>query len=403
MLYMNKFDNSYSFFFLKLSLLLIFLKSLHAWFTWDFNVIIVNFIGVALFVFIAIKYAYAFKITKGNLLLSILFFITQLYIVKTGNLNALIGAIISGILISFLLFLNDKYKINILNFITKAFAGLLTVSLIAWIFYLLGFSLPSFNATYNDGQYDFQNHYFYLVNNKVMLIDFIRRFSSVFLEPGHLGMITAFLLYVYKFNFKKNEVIIIFIATIFTFSLAAYIIVVFSILAIALTNSKKPFLYFFSLIIAVFLFYLFFKDYNNGDNVINTFIIERLKYEDGTISGNNRFTSYLEDYYNRFITTDDKYIGIGSEYNKIDWGGGNAGYKLFIIQQGFIGLFLVFVFYWGVTLKYKSKDAYFLLIVFILSFIQASYALWECELIIFITGLSLFRNKKSAIPMIKKI
>lgn len=121
-----------------------------------------------------------------------------------------------------------------------------------------------------------------------------------------------------------------------------------------------------------------------------------MKYEDGTIAGDNRFTEYLDSYYTKFIESEEKYFGIGSKkYNQIDWGGGNAGYKQFIIEHGIIGVFLVCIFYLAITLKYKNNLSYFLLIIYSLCFLQAAYALWECELIIFITALPYLKQEST--------
>lgn len=397
-------DKSIYYIFLKWSLLLVFLKSLYAWFTWDLNILIVNLVAIIAFAIFFLKKKKAFSFSAQNLLLCFLFLIVKIYTSKSGNINGFVGGLVSTILISYLICLKDEYKIDIIYFITKALAVLLSISLIAWALFLLGVSLPFARIDFNKGQYYYNNHYFFLFNKNSFYSSF-PRFSSVFLEPGQLGMITASLLFIYQFKLKKKEILVIFIATIFTFSLAAYILSIVSILLIAFLNSKKPVTYTIILSILLFSTYSFITKYNNGDNILNTLIIKRLAYQDGDIAGNNRSTKYLSNYFTHFIKSEDNLIGIGEEYSKINSGGGNAwgnaGYKPYLIEHGIIGVFLVFIFYLNLSLRYKSKLTFFFLLIYILIFLQAAYPFWECMLIIYISALPLLKRNNLRLKIVE--
>lgn len=374
----------------KFSLLILFLQSMFAWFLWGQLVFAVIFSVLSTVFFASInKGVFIFK--KSTFLPVFLMIFIQLYVVRDMNINAFIASILRIIIITIVLFLNDEIKIKIFKFLTNSLAIILLISMIAWVLYLVGIALPYTFVDVNDGQYNFNNYYFFLLNYVGMDLP-VPRFSSVFLEPGQLGMITSFLLFANKFEFKRISVLIIFIATIFTFSLAAYVLLFVSATAYLTLNSKNSIkiLVFWSALI--FILFSFFSTYDNGDNMINNLIFSRLQYENGDISGNNRFSQDLDIYYDRFIASNDVVFGIGSaNYSKLSWEGGNAGFKVFLIQYGILGVILIFLTYLFVVFEYRTKMAWILLLVYILSFLQASYALWECELLIFITVMPYFK------------
>lgn len=372
--------------FIELCLFLVFLKSMFADFTWEFNVVIVGFIGLLGCLLFILRNPNAINVNKGDFISILLFSIARIYSIRDGNINALIGAIISILIIAIVILLRDKIKIEILFFFTKVMAVLLFISLCAWLLFCIGVEFPYEKTSYNEGQYMYNNYYFFLINLKTIVE--IPRFTGFFLEPGQLGMITAFLLFVNKFNLKRKEVLVLLFVTISTLSLAAYIITITSLLLLLFVKFRNGIIYFTICMCVLFSGYVFFSSLNNGDNVFNKLIIERLKIEDGDIAGNNRFSSDLDSYFEMFIKSNDKYLGIGgSKYYNIIWDAGNAGYKVFIIQHGFIGIFLILLFYMSVLIHKYSKLGLILLFAYILCFMQASYPFWECELFIFIVAL----------------
>ena len=376
----------------KLSVLLLFLQSMFAWFLWGQIVLAIVLCLFLTFIFAFTSSESIFSIKKSNLPPIFLIFVIQVYVVRDQNTNALIAAFLRIIIISTILLLNDKIKIDLFRFLTKSFAILLSISLFAWILFLLDISLPYFETSFNDEQYIFDNYYFFLYNHVDMILP-IPRFSSVFLEPGQLGMITSFFLCGNRFDLKRKEILVIFIATIFTFSLAAYLLLLISASVYLTIYSKKPFRNFILWGLFLFLFYSFFSTYNNGDNVVNNLIFERLQSDNGKVAGDNRFSVEMDFYFNRFVNSEDITFGNGSEgYNKLSLGA-NAGYKVFFIQYGIVGTVLIFLFYLSVVISKPTKTAWILLLVYILCFLQAAYPLWECELILFITAIPFFKFK----------
>jgi hypothetical protein len=363
-----------------------------AWFLWGQRVIIILLSGCLTILF-ALTGKEIFCNEKSNTIPVFFIIIIQLYVAKIDNVNGLIGALLSIVILSAVLLLNDQIKINLFQFFTRAFSIVLAISLLAWIFFLLGISLPHSHTNFNNGEYSFDNYYFFLLNNNYLIIP---RFSSVFLEPGHMGMISSFLLFANRFDLKNKNVLIIFICTLLTFSLAAYVLLLISVSAYIILNSRKPFRNLILWSVCVFILFSFFANYRDGNNAINNLILMRLKIENGDIVGNNRVGRDFDDYFQQFMNSDNKFLGIGeAKYSKMIWKSGNAGYKVFILQQGIFGTVLLFLLYFSMVIFKKSKLSLMFLVVYILSFLQRAYALWDVELLIFITALPILFNIKN--------
>ena len=363
----------------RASLLLFFLQSMFFWLLWD-RVILTIMVALCFALIFVLSGARSYvSLQWSNLLAVLIMFCIQVYLVRDQNFNGLIVALIRSTVISIVLLLNDEIKSDIFRFFTRSFSLLLAISVFSWILYLCGVPLPYFEISFNEDQYKFDNYYFFIHNHVDMLLPY-SRFSGVFLEPGQLGMIAAFFLSANKFELKKKEILIIFIALIMTFSLAAYMLLFVSASVYFTLYSKKPIRNFILWGLGCYLTYSFFANYNNGDNIINILIFERLEIVDGDLAGNNRFSSRLDDYYTHFVNSYDSLMGIGTvEYMKLPLGI-NAGYKVFLIQFGFIGAFLTLVFYLALFLGSSTKMVWMLFFVYLLCFLQAAYALWECEL-----------------------
>jgi len=376
----------------KFSLLILFLQSMYAWFLWG-QIALAILLSAVLTILFVLTTKNVFSLKKTNFIPVFFIVIVQIYVLRDSNTNALISALFRIIIFSVVLLLNNKIKIELFHFFTKAFTILLSVSLFAWILFLIGIPLPNSVTSFNNGQYFFDNYYFFLLNHINPYLQ-IHRFSSIFLEPGQLGMITSFLLYANKFDIKRKEVWVLLVATLFTFSLAAYILTLFSATAFVLLKSRKPVFYLVIWIGFLVAGYLYFTKFNNGNNPINIAIIERLYIQDGNIVGNNRFSSIMDDYFDKFMKSDDIYTGVGVGKYQILKLGANAGYKVFIVQYGMIGTMLVFLFYFSLVLINRSNLTMVFLIVYTLCFVQAAYPLWECELLIFITAMPLLNSLK---------
>ena len=365
---------------LYIGILILYFGSLHPWFMWPLK----ELYPIPAALFLAVSYLVSNSMSQGiycknNYIVAILMYIVlSFFIIINGAQN--VNSYIVNVFSVFSMFVFLKIGIGKLNnlatFIAKVFALLLIPSMAFFILYLIGFSLPYVNAVFGDNQYSFSNYYFFMIDDRFLMV-IIPRFQSVFLEPGHLGSATTVLLMRQIGQWKKWWNVILVIASVISFSLAAYAILI-SLMFLSLWVQRKNLLgkliVTVSLISVVGISSVF---YNDGDNLVNNLILSRLEVDDrtGEMVGNNRVDAGFEKEFDEFITTSDAFFG--RDMSKVVSGSGNSGYRVFIYQNGLFGLLLVLLFY-TVSFKGFMDKRYLLTSVFIscLIFWIRGYPLW---------------------------
>ncbi|MFF5381625.1 hypothetical protein [Pedobacter suwonensis] len=369
----------------QVALLLAFLRSLNAWFTWD--------ISKSFFIFSALVSVLYFLVHDRELEIRKHLKIILLYvasIISLGYGNNLTEMLNTVPIIIFLM-TTREFKTQTLDLIVKLLSYFLIVSL---ILFLLSFfiSLPNLGQIEHPSwdEYVYTNYIFFI---KGQFYDI--RFNSIFLEPGHLGMVLAFLLFAVRFNFKRWEVWVMILIEIFTLSLAGYILVAIGYFLNILVTSKSVYRFVFYVILIFGSLYLGGKYYNNGNNLLNTLIIARMEYDqEKGIAGNNRATTNADEYLDRIINNGDIWIGMPQNYVKDENLG--AGWKIFLIRYGLFSLIVFALFYYQATLTnlYDSRkyNLFFLMLIAI-AFLQRSYPWWESWIIPFVSGMSYLGKK----------
>ena len=280
------------------------------------------------------------------------------------------------------------YKENLLSFTTKWYAILILISLLMY-FASLFISLPSIGTFVHSIYPPFLNHIFYLETT----FDYgtFVRFNAFFLEPGHQALLSTFLILANRFSFKECPWLwILLIAVIFSFSLAGYLLLFTGYALLKINSLLKAFIAF--VILAAVVGGATY--WSGGNNAMNELIISRLEQDsEKGIKGNNRFTNNTDFTYMRILKSKDIWTGVKEKTNiKLIEG---AGYKIYIINYGLIGVILSFLFY--LSLVPPNPDYRYtisFIIVLILCFIQRSYPTWYSWLFPYVMGIYLAKYEK---------
>ncbi len=120
---------------LKISLFILFIKSLYAWFLWEdsYFSFLLSLIAIAIF---TITNKGALKFKRENITPIALIIVLNLYLVRELNINGFIFGLLTGIILSFVLLLKDQIKSDLFKFFTTAFSILLFISLFAWLLFI---------------------------------------------------------------------------------------------------------------------------------------------------------------------------------------------------------------------------------------------------------------------------
>lgn len=368
-------------------MLFLFIHSMYPWFTFEYEnaYLSLGALGITAFVGLRTK---IFQCNESSIIVSILFLCLYLWLSKYSNIFGRLELVIQWLILCYIVSLQYEYKIQLIDFITKWFAILMSISLVAYILFLSGVPFPGTVVEYQ--QYFMDNHYFFL--QKEMF-----RFQSVFLEPGHMTMGLAPLLFINKYNLKNRYVLILFIAQMLSLSLAGYMMMMigYSVLFLFDKQSKKSKL--ISVLLSVILIFpvAIFMQNSFENNVFDDLIFRRMQFDNGHFVGDNRSSVYLDRQFEDVVSSSD--ILTGRYFNAEMSEKGVAGYKKFIVQYGLIGCVLLILSFFSThkLLIYKHRrNAFLLVIMILLLLLQNAYPTWWCIVIATICGTTFMQNKE---------
>lgn len=359
------------------------LCSMKPWFVWDNPAILY----ILIIFFILTRLPFARRINKKHCVLLILCFIlyTVVDVPHINDAKRFVEYIFRHfICTSLVILLLSEEKASLVKIFINFYAGVLLFSTIIYVLVILGMPIYSYQVSINDPYYSwgFSNSLFLIL--PITSFPF-PRFQSIFLEPGHLGMISSLMLYMIRYNMRSWQGIIIFLSSLLSMSLAAYMLLFLGMVIYKLSfgNLLKTITFLLMILMTCTMAYNFFPN-----SYFSQAILLRLEYdEDKGFKGNNRISEDFEYYYNnKFYKTEHVLLGIGGDnISTISGEGGNSSYKVFIVQYGIWGLVVLSVFFFVIVWYSKSSFVRGLLLLYVASFWQRPYALWEVELFLFIS------------------
>ena len=327
---------------------------------------------------------FGFEKRTGRILIALLALI--LWTTFNESAGSGLNMLISYLPVIILIGLPMEYQADLLRFVIK-WLGISLIPSLAVYWITLFIPLPSFGTFYFPPYEPFTN---YLVFIKTTF-DFgtLPRFNAFFPEPGHLSMVCVFLMMAARFDFKRYPWLwMLLISVVASFSLAGYILTFIGFSLLKINSFGK------GLVVLAILSGIIFTalNYSGGENAVNQLILERLKYDETKgIQGNNRVFNNTEIEYKKALKSGDYWTGVRDKAN-MDLVSG-AGYKIYVLWHGLIGLFFILAFYlslipphpdWQYTLPF--------LLVVILCFLQNAYPDWYAWLFPYVLGLDLNNN-----------
>lgn len=387
-------------FLFSLGMAIAFLGSMTPWFLWPLgdkfiipaSICFLASIGVANMLYEKEPTNKSFYCRTSFVIPLLAYAILSFYQLFTQNMtvNAYVVKIISFITFFAVFRVRTQEIQRFCDRLTKFMGGFMIVSMSFFLLYLIGIPLPSRDANYVD-LYSFTNYYFFLVDDRNMFA-IIPRFQSIFVEPGHMGTMTALLLFTQFGKWKRWYNVSLLIATFISFSLAAYgllVPIIFLSLWIKGQQVIKKGLYALVILASITTASFF---YNDGDNLLHDLIMVRLEIEDGEMAGDNRVSDNFKADYESLLQSSD--ILTGRERNKEAFG--NSGYRVFIYDYGLIGLTLLIIFYMTAMYDHRHRKEFLsILIIATLNFIIRGNIL---QFSIFITLYQVVKNSFETTP-----
>lgn len=389
-------------FLFKLSIFVQICVGAHAWFVWDIENGTAAQVTLVICALIAFLYKQSRNITlKSNnstILVLVLFALAYICTFKL-SITFFMGLVLRIYPLWVLLSCSNLQET--LRWVTKGFVCLLVPGIVFHILLIFTPGVPGIPIQYHDSLSGCFLNYGVLLKPIYTYSESSQyRFYSVFLEPGYLGTLIAFLLYANNFNFKSWNGKILLIAELLTMSLAGYVTTFVGYILYKYSQHTPIRIYVPTLLLLAFAYYGA-KFVNNGDNVINHLIIERLQLDDEKgIAGNNRTGEAADFYFERVMLSEKMFFGLGAdEVSRIN---GNddtvdkstkihgAGYKIFIITHGLVASFMFLLFYFiaaSQLCRNNKRYSYGFVLLIVMTFIQAAYPDSNAWILPFLLGI----------------
>lgn len=207
--------------------------------------------------------------------------------------------------------------------------------------------------------YDYLQYPFLLVSNKLNFSSF--RFEAYYDEPGVVGTISGVLLLARGIHLKKWETWSFIVSGFLSLSLAFYIMLFVNILIFQTAKVKIvliSILTFLGIILAT-------------NEVVTTLVFNRLSIEDGQLSGENRTSSKMDFFMERYVGSDEFLLGYGGNYSQEVLNVGGASYKDFLVNYGIVGfgMLVFFSLFFALFFLRSSK----LFIIYFIIFVSVIY------------------------------
>lgn len=289
---------------------------------------------------------------------------------------------------------------DLLDFVTKWYSIIIGLSILFYGFVTVTGMAPfsSFMPEKDGMDYiykGFDNYYLFIRT----VVDFeIFRFSGPFLEPGHLGMVSSILLFANGMNFKEKPMLwVLLLSVLLSLSLAGYVIVLLGFAYKALNTVRRVV---YTLLIAGSMFVFVTKIWNEGENVVNEAIFERLEADKTKgIAGNNRTTTSTDYFFKKCMNDGTAWFGIGTQRSTKRAVG--AGYKIYILNAGLVSLMAVALMYLLLIPTNSNRRfgfAFFVLLALI--FWQRAYPLWYSWLLPYVLSIGQTRLQPVSEPLL---
>lgn len=374
-----------------LSIFASFFCSMYPWFVWDNK--LSSIIPLIAFIFAIISF-FKKKLHEKKIPVVFMICVIAFSLWDKHNLNIIgqIFGITDLILLLIIIMQEREFKEKLLNFITKWFSIFLLVSLIAYILYSLNvYPILPTKIQYGT-RYQSLNFGLFIIPQSIY-IDYIVRFRSVFMEPGHMALGTTMLIMANHFNLKNKYVLILLIVNLFSFSLASYITMFLGYFLFNFSFKRIKYVL-FALTTLLALNYALIATGN--EEMLSSYIWDRLEYSEqtGSIEGDKRITAKYQTIYEETTNRIDLLVLGNDEYDTQNDYGGNAGIKRYIVEQGLVGVILLLLVYLYAPVKLRNKDAIIFSLIALLLLYQNTYPLWHCMIIPYILALEKLDNEQ---------
>ena len=321
-------------------------------------------VGITLFVLLRYSKRLSSKEVK---LVALYEFIWLLYVFLNltrhgSNFNGVVSQIPICLYVSVCVMDTTAMK-KIGNYLISIVSLVMGIGMVFYILSLVGLSIPSFGVIEHYSQADrtYTVYPFYVMENTNVFASAFR-FCGPFDEPGVVGTLSIFFLYILRFDFKDWRTWICLIAGVLSFSFFFYVMVIIYWVTNFAFFQKS--VWSILLVLALFggLYY-----YTKDNVIIKAIIWQRFEWVDqeGKFMGDNRMVESGEFVYEQIRGTADYWWGLSEDKSRWFWdfAEGSSSYKTVIATNGMVFFVLYLFFFILMGWYYKGSKVDYLVFI----------------------------------------
>jgi hypothetical protein len=272
--------------------------------------------------------------------------------------------ILTVLTMSNLLLLNRESKLWIYVKLRLFLVVMCAAGAVCYISYCLHLGIPYVLQPYYFGNAHYVNFHVAYINTSY--IEAFPRLCGLFNEPGYLGTIAALALIIDRMNLRRVGNAIIFLAGIFTFSFAFWILI---LCYMVVRNISKP----VRIIAAVCILMggLIYVQNTKFENESVQFLVDRFSSQNGKLKGDNRRTNLFEIKFDNMVRSDQYLFGRGPNSLQNDHNLMTLSYSTYIYQYGIIGFAILWLVPLVFAVKYSQRNLQ--CCIFIMLFFVSTY------------------------------
>lgn len=301
-----------------------------------------------------------------------------------------IGEILLIITILFLLMFNESERETILEIVIKTFTIIILPSLVYYLLYSIGISLPhTILLSAHPGKSLLGSYYLHFPFGLIQVDPYSPlRLCGIFDEPGFVGTV-AVLLFATGYNkVNKKWAALLLFEAIMTLSMGAYLLLLIFVIVYAY---KKGLIKLALVLLALYLGLMVFINIKTN-NVSITALQNRIDVTSTFMFKDNRTTKSFDAAFESFIDEGAYPLWFGNgkyAYSNNAAMAGSFSYKCLIYDFGIVGFCLYIGFYIISAIRLgKCNDNLPFFIVFLVSIYQRPYVFSILFTTIFILGIS---------------
>lgn len=290
------------------------------------------------------------------------------------------------------------------DLITYSFAAVLLVSFLFWLPWQFGLPLPSTPMTYgawkgDGGTIQLDNFYFFISESESLL----NRFYSVFDEPGVVGTLAAFILCGLRFDFTLKRTWVVLIGGLASWSLAFSVLSMIGIM-IFKKGGKLKIVLAGVLVLIILGVILLFGDLLPSDDSAGLILLYRIaNFSEYGVS--SRTDDSLNIYFLEYINSLRVVLGEGTNFfqERPELLSGQ-GAIFYVIEYGIAGMVFLLATYVAIIRSQVAVrlHGYFLLGIFLLSFLQRPHMMTPWQIVLFWAILCYWSQEKKSTLIFEK-